>query len=109
MHPVPQELMPLAEVPVETVAIVGGVYFRSVFLKKWTVIPQHTHDHDHATYVGSGRVRLWVNSVWSGDYQAGAAIEIRGGNQHIFQALEDFTRLICVWPESVGALLPEAA
>ena len=93
---------PLADPPVETISIVGGIYFRAILLQSGMVVPQHTHNHDHATYVGSGSVRLWVNDLHAGDYSAGQAIEIKGGQEHLFMALEDNTRLACVWPESIG-------
>lgn len=92
---------------VEKIHIVGGIYFRSILINKDVSLPQHTHNHDHATYVGSGSVRLWINGVESGDYFGGDAVEIKGGSEHLFMALEDNTRLVCVWPESIGEELDE--
>jgi quercetin dioxygenase-like cupin family protein len=86
----------------ETIHIVGGIYFRSVRLKKNLIIPQHTHDHDHATYIGSGRVQLFVDGELKGEYSAGEALEMKAGKVHAFRSLEDNTLLACVWPESIG-------
>lgn len=94
--PLPDELAPLGSQPVERIEEVSGIYFRSVLLERGTVIPQHTHDHNHATYVGSGKARLWVNGVWRADYPAGHAVEVKAGQSHVFQALEPNTRLACV-------------
>lgn len=95
--PVPTDLTPLDCVPVESIEEVCGIYFRSVLLERaGTVIPQHEHDHDHATYVANGKARLWVNEMWVGDYEAGRAIPIKAGDKHLFQALEPMTRLVCV-------------
>ena len=92
----------------EKIDIVGGIYFRSVRLQKDMKIPQHTHDHDHATYIGSGSAILYVDGVFKGKYNSGDAVEMRGGKKHEFLALEDNTLLACVWPESIAEELNEA-
>lgn len=97
MYSMPEKLPPLEAQPVEFVEEVCGIYFRSLLLlRTGTAIPQHVHDHDHATYIGAGKVRLWVDGEWDGDYTAGHAVAIVAGKQHVFQALEDNTRLACV-------------
>ena len=94
---VPTEFTPIGELPVEFIEEIAGIYFRSILLKeKGTVVPQHSHDHDHATYVGSGAARLWVDGVWRRDIAAGHAVKIEAGHEHLFQALEPNTRLTCV-------------
>lgn len=95
--PRPEQLQVLADTPVESIDEVSGIYFRSVLLvKPGTYIPQHSHDHDHATLVAAGRARLWVDEQHQGDFEAGRAIEIRAGRKHLFLALEPNTRLVCV-------------
>lgn len=99
MNPsLPDVTTPLSEQPVERIEPdVAGLYFRSVLLEQaGTVIPQHEHDHDHATLVCSGKARVWVDGAYFGDYEAGRAIEIRAHCAHVFQALESNTRLCCV-------------
>src|SRR3979490_1407591 len=91
--------------PDQKIDIVGGIYFRSVRLDKGTLIPQHTHDHDHATYVGSGRAALYIDGVFVGECKGGDAVEIKGGKLPEFHVLEDNTLLACVWPESIGETL----
>lgn len=82
---------------VEFVEEVCGIYFRSVLLpKRGTKIAQHVHDHDHATYIGSGSVALHVGGVLAGIFKAGRAVPIIAGQQHEFVSLEDNTRLTCV-------------
>lgn len=81
---------------VEFVDEVCGLYFRSILINAGTIIPQHVHDHDHATYIGSGAVRMWADGDDLGVFQAGRAVPVKAGVQHVFQALEDETRLTCV-------------
>lgn len=82
---------------VEFVDEVCGLYFRSIVLPHiGTRVSQHTHEYDHATLVGSGAARLYVDGVHEGDYVAGQAIPVRAGKYHAFQSLAPNTRLTCV-------------
>lgn len=93
---------------VEFVDEVCGIYFRSIVLGKCgDRISQHVHDHDHATYIGSGAVRVWVNGDEPKDCTAGTAIPILAGHQHIFEALADDTRLTCVHDAASAASVKE--
>lgn len=84
-------------IPVERIEEVAGLYFRSVLVPyKGMVADQHVHDHDHATFVGAGKVRAFADGKVLGEYSAGSAIEIKAGVYHQFEALEDGTRLACV-------------
>lgn len=82
---------------VEFIEEVCGLYFRSI------VLPnagdkgiQHVHDHDHATYIGSGAVRLYVDGAAVGEFPAGRAVAVIAGHAHEFEALAANTRLTCV-------------
>lgn len=89
---------------VEFVEEVGGIYFRSIVLPfKGMTIPQHVHSEPHATYVGSGAARLYIDYREAVDVQAGHAIEVAAGKRHWFEALEDNTRLVCVWSSEAAA------
>lgn len=82
---------------VEFVEEVKGIYFRSVLLPKAGArIPQHVHDHDHATFCGAGRALMIVDGVSQGEVLAGHAVPVLAGKKHEFVALEDGTRLTCV-------------
>lgn len=81
---------------VERIEECCDLYFRSVLLQKGEKGEQHTHDHDHATFVGNGRTALRVNGILVGIFEAGQAIHIIAGQHHEFEALEDNTRLACV-------------
>lgn len=82
---------------VEFVDEVCGLYFRSVLLTNaGDVVTQHTHDYDHATYIGSGSVKLYVDGIEQADYLAGRAVKVEANKKHHFVALEPNTRLTCV-------------
>lgn len=95
--PVPTGEPAPEDVVVESIEEKAGLYFRSWLIKRSGVaVPQHDHDHDHATLVASGRARVWVDGFFVGDFESGSAIEIKAGTNHVFQALEANTRLVCV-------------
>lgn len=92
---------------VEFIEEVCGIYFRSVVLRKGVRIPQHVHSEAHPTLVGSGSARLFVDGVYTRDVLAGHAVEIKVGQIHTFEALEDNTRLTCIWPVEVAQRMKE--
>ena len=74
-----------------------GLYFHTIVLpNSGDKVPQHAHDHDHATYVGSGGVVAWAAGECLGEFNAGQAVPIKAGVVHEFQALIPGTRLACV-------------
>lgn len=81
---------------VESIEEVCGLYFRSILIHKGTKVPQHVHDHDHATIVGNGRAALYIGNDLVGIFEAGYAVPVAAHQEHTFEALEDNTRLICV-------------
>lgn len=82
---------------VEHIVEAAGIYFRSIFLARTGMgVPQHVHDYDHATLVGSGSLRGWCDGEWIGDKGRGEAFEVLAGKKHIFESLEPNTLLICV-------------
>lgn len=87
----------MSEEIVESIEEVCGIYFRSIWLPKAGMRgEQHVHDHDHATFCGSGRAALFVDDKPSGEVRAGHAVAVMAGKKHLFVALEDGTRLTCV-------------
>ena len=82
---------------VEFVEEVEGIYFRSILIpKSGTLVPQHAHDHAHATYCGHGKAVYFVEGDYAGLLAAGHAISVKAGVMHAFLALADDTRLVCV-------------
>lgn len=96
-YQIPFGTVPLSHQPVQKIVEACGLYFRSVILSdRGNIIPQHSHDHPHATFISSGRVRGWRNGEWIGDKGRGDAFEIEAGSAHVFLALEPDTMLTCV-------------
>lgn len=87
--------------PKQDIQFIGGLYFRSINLKSGQFGMQHTHNHDHATVILKGRVRLWIDNGLESEYEAGDIVEVKAHKSHVFEALEE-SRITCVWPESLG-------
>jgi quercetin dioxygenase-like cupin family protein len=82
---------------VEYIEEVCGIYFRAIrFPRTGDRIPQHAHDHDHASLVCNGSVMVWVNGDCIGYFAAPKAIPIKAGAVHEFEAQEDNTLVSCV-------------
>ncbi len=81
----------------EFVDEVAGLYFRSILIAQAGVrVPQHAHDHDHATYCGAGRALMYVDGKVTQIVEAGEAVAVNAGHEHAFEALLPNTRLTCV-------------
>ena len=93
---------------VEFVEEKAGIYFRSILIPEaGTWVPQHTHDESHATYCGQGSAAMYVDGEFVLKVFAGHAVEVEAGKQHAFRALENYTRLTCVWDAERALRLKE--
>ncbi len=97
MHLLPSEFNALKQQPVERINEACGIYTRTILLERaGTYIPQHAHDHDHATLVCNGKARAWVDGACVGDFIAGDLVPIEANRKHVFMSLEPMTRLACI-------------
>jgi len=62
-----------------------------VYLRKGTVVPQHSHDNEQITYVLEGALRFWIgdDGTETVDVRAGELLLLPGGLPHRAEALED--------------------
>jgi quercetin dioxygenase-like cupin family protein len=81
----------------ESLCLFGGI-----FAKTWTVqdrgtlLPQHSHEFPHISYIVSGVVRVWCGEQELGDYAAPAAIKIEARELHQFLTLTDGVTILCI-------------
>jgi mannose-6-phosphate isomerase-like protein (cupin superfamily) len=89
--------------------LIDGVYIKPFVAKKTgTFMGQHSHTYDHATFVSSGSIRVFIDGEAMGDYEAGEVITIRAGKKHVLLALEDNTVAACIH-NTHGELEPHVA
>ena len=91
----------------------GGVYVKETQIPANAILSQHSHSHDHLSYLTRGAVILDVD----GDLRtvrAPACLTIEAGKTHTVHALVDSTWL-CIWatdctdPETVDDVIGGAA
>jgi quercetin dioxygenase-like cupin family protein len=87
MYPLP-DLSNKVDLPERFIVEAAGIFFASIILPKGIVVGQHSHDHAHATFIGSGLVRGWKGDAWMGDKGPGEAFEVEAGATHCYLALE---------------------
>lgn len=76
---------------------VDDIWIRSYTVEKaQTILPQHSHAHDHATIVSRGTVEVWHNDEFIGQYTAPAVITVPAEKMHCFKTLTDGVVLCCL-------------
>lgn len=66
------------------------------FSKENTVIPQHSHEYDHTSFIARGSVRAWCEDEYLGVFNAPCSIFIKAHAKHTFQTLEPETLILCI-------------
>jgi quercetin dioxygenase-like cupin family protein len=57
-------------------------------LRKGSILPRHTHQHEQTGYLVKGRIRLWIGRE-EHDARPGDSWCIPGGSEHGAEILED--------------------
>lgn len=79
------------------ISIADDVFVKQmVIAKTGTLVPQHTHTWDHLSMLAIGKVRVWKDGKYDGDYTAPMAIMIKAGVAHKFLSLVDNTIIYCI-------------
>lgn len=84
--------------PVEThFELADGVAVVSnLFVKAGAHLPQHTHEYAHSSMVANGRVKMWQDGKYLGEFGPGSIVVIPAHSKHIHQAQEDGTIVLCI-------------
>jgi quercetin dioxygenase-like cupin family protein len=81
---------------------IGVTLFGSIYVKTWTVpdrgtlVPQHSHEWDHVSYIVSGVVRVWRDDDELGDFIGPCSVNIPALTPHRFLTLSDGVVLLCI-------------
>lgn len=91
--------MQRAEHQPETVSV--SIY-AGIFYKVWrvpdadTLVPQHSHNHDHLTAILQGAVRVWRDDELVGDFIAPSTVKIPAHCKHRFLTLTPRCVFACI-------------
>lgn len=99
-HVLPTDLIPAPDeyMPTETHYEMadGVVVVSNLFKKSGAFLPQHSHEYDHTSFVAHGRVKIWRDGEYLGEFGKGQFIVIKAHTKHVHQALEDGTDVLCI-------------
>ena len=84
--------------PIETrfELVDGTAIVSNLFVKAGAFLPQHTHEYAHSSVVAHGRVRVWPNGGFVGEFVRNSIVVIPARAEHVFQALDDGTVVLCI-------------
>ncbi len=84
--------------PIEVnILMADGIFAKQGLVEKaGTIIPQHSHKWDHATFVSAGAMRVFCDGRLIGDFRAPRGLTIPAGTKHTFITLEDNTVFSCI-------------
>ena len=86
------------EQPIETeFHLADDIFVKSgLFQNAGTVIPQHSHEYGHTSFIASGSVQVWCDDEYLGAFSAPQGIFIEKLKKHKFITLEDNTVILCI-------------
>lgn len=86
------------EQPIRTdFEMVDGIAVVSWLVEKaGTVMPQHSHSYPHISQLAVGKVRVWKDREFLGEFAAPAQIVIEAHTKHTFETLADHTHILCI-------------
>lgn len=61
-----------------------------------TYVPQHSHEYAHISVLVAGKVSVWKNGEWIGDFSAPHQLVIEAHAKHLFLSLVDGTTILCI-------------
>lgn len=74
-----------------------GVFVKEMTIPKaGTLVPQHSHEYDHTSFVASGSIRAWADGFLLGDFAAPHPLFVKAGVKHSFLSLQDQSLVLCI-------------
>ena len=83
--------------PTSEITIYAGIFCKLWSVRdRFTLLPQHVHQHSHISLIVQGEVRVWRGDECLGDFKAPAAIKIHAHAPHAFLTLTDDVMIACI-------------
>lgn len=77
--------------------LADDVFVKSgTFDKAGTVIPQHSHEYDHTTFIAAGALHAWLDNEYLGHFKAPCGIFIKKHSNHTFMTTVEKTTILCI-------------
>jgi hypothetical protein len=82
---------------VEEFQLADGIFIKSGYFKQaGAIVPQHSHEYDHTSFIATGSVRAWRDGEYIGEYHAPVSIFIKAKCKHTFEIGEENTLIMCI-------------
>jgi len=83
--------------PTSEITIYAGIFCKLWSVRdRFTLVPQHVHQHSHISLIVQGEVRVWRGDECLGDFKAPAMIKIHARAPHGFLTLTDDVTIACI-------------
>lgn len=77
--------------------LANKVFVKSgLFKKSGCIVPQHSHEDDHTTFIATGAVHAWKGEEYLGWFQGPVGVFIEKRQKHTFKTTEDNTVILCI-------------
>jgi len=91
------ELTKCEQPETEEFYLADDVFVKSgIFKNAGTVVPQHSHEYDHTTFIALGELHAWCDEEYLGHFKAPCAIFIKKHCQHTFMTTTANTTILCI-------------
>lgn len=78
-------------------SLADGIFIKSGLFKRANrLVPQHSHEHDHTSFIATGSVNAWCDDEYLGAFVAPASIFIKKHCKHTFLTLQENTLILCI-------------
>ena len=77
--------------------LADDIFIRSGYFKEsGTIIPQHSHEYDHTSFIATGSIDAWCEGEYLGEYKSPCGFFIKKHTKHTFVTLEPNTTIMCI-------------
>lgn len=76
--------------------LADDIFVKSGLFQKGQVVPQHSHEYDHSTFIASGSLLAWREKEFLGEFCAPCSIFIKKHNKHTFEVTTENTMILCI-------------
>lgn len=74
-----------------------GIFVKEMTIpRSGTLVPQHSHEYDHTSFLATGSIRAWADGVLLGEFTAPYPLFVKAGVKHSFLSLQDNSLILCL-------------
>lgn len=79
------------------IKMADGIFVKQMILDAaGTVVPQHSHTYEHLSMLALGRILVWKDGIFFGEFSAPTGIPIAAHAKHTFVSISDQVIIYCI-------------